>query len=356
MKDKKVSKISQLEKELATIRKGKLQPLYLVQGTEDYLIEQVRQTFMETILEGEEAEDFNFGQFDMKETSVGIALQEAETFPFFGDKRLLFIQSPFFLTGERVTNAPEHELKELEDYLENPSEFTVCVLFAPYEKLDKRKKITKLLTKQAKTLDVTPMREQDVANHVKAVCQEKGFRFNDQAFELFMQLTDRKLSKAMPELEKVMLYHQDSKTITKSSVEQLVSKSLEQNVFDLNELVLRKNVQDAILLYQELLTQKEDPIKILALMIGQFRLLLQVKILRKKGYQQGDIASMLKVHPYRVKLAMQKEKQFDQSLLSQAHHHLIDADYQIKSGQVQPEMQFELFVLKFAGKEEALTH
>lgn len=351
-----MSKISQLEKELATIRKGKLQSLYLVQGTEEYLIEQVRQAFMETVLEGEEAEDFNFGQFDMKETPIGIALQEAESFPFFGEKRLLFIQSPYFLTGERVSNAPEHELKELEDYLENPSEFTVCVIFAPYEKLDKRKKLTKQLTKQAKLLDVQPMRENDVSNYIKAVCQEQGYRFKDQAFELFLQLTDQKLSKAMPELEKLMLYHQESKTITKLSVEQLVSKSLEQNVFDLNELVLKKQPDQAIRLYQDLLTQKEDPIKILALMIGQFRLLLQVKILRKKGYQQGDIAGMLKVHPYRVKLAMQKERQFDQSLLSQAHHHLIDADYQIKSGQVQPEMQFELFVLKFSDKEEALSH
>lgn len=348
--------MSQLEKQLASIRKGKLENLYLVQGTEDYLIEQVRQTFLSTVLVDEEAADFNFGQFDMKDTPVGLALQEAESFPFFGDQRLLFIQNPYFLTGERVTNGPEHEIKELEEYLENPSDFTICVVFAPYEKLDKRKKVTKLLTKQATLIDVQPMSEREMINYVKSVCQEKEFRFKDQAFETLLELTDRNLTRMMHELEKLMLFHQDSRTILKSSVEKLVSKSLEQNVFELNDLVLRKDVRGSIELYQDLLTQKEDPIKIIALMIGQFRLLLQVKILRKKGYQQGDIAGLLKVHPYRVKLGMEKERHFDQSLLSQAHHHLIEADYQIKSGQVKPEMQFELFVLKFAGKENALTH
>jgi DNA polymerase-3 subunit delta len=347
--------MSQLEKELARIRKGNYKRVYLVHGTEDYLIEQVKQVFVQTLLKDEEAADFNFGQYDMKETPVGVALQEAESFPFFGDERLLFIHQPYFLTGERVSNGPEHELKELEDYLENPSDFTVCVFFAPYDKLDKRKKVTKLLTKEAVTLDVQPMNERDMVQYVKSVCQEAGYAFKDQAFELLLDLTDRNLSRMMQELDKLMLYHQESKMIVKSSVEQLVSKSLEQNIFELNEFVLKKDVKRSIALYQDLLTQKEDPIKIIALMIGQFRLLLQVKILRKKGYQQGDIASLLKVHPYRVKLAMQKEQQFDQSLLSNAHHHLIDADYQIKSGKVNPEMQFELFVLKFAGEKEALV-
>lgn len=348
--------MSGLEKQIAEIRRGNLKAVYLVQGTEQYLIEQVRQTFFDALFDDKGEAEFNFAQFDMKETNIGQSLQEAESFPFFGDKRLIFIHNPYFLTGERVTNAPDHELSELEEYIENPSDFTVMVLFAPYDKLDKRKKVTKLLSKYATTINVQPMQEREMTNYVKAVCKEKGYAFKDQAFELLMTLTDHNLTRVMQELEKLMLFHKDSNVILKSSVKELVSKSLEQNVFELNELVLRKDVYRSIEVYQELLTQKEDPIKIIALMISQFRLLLQVKILRKKGYQQGDIASLLKVHPYRVKLAVQTERRFEQQLLSQAHHHLIDADYQIKTGKVKPEMQFELFVLKFAKSEGSFIH
>lgn len=352
----KENEMSGIEKQFAEIRKGKYKAVYLVQGTEQYLIEQARQTFFESVFQNEEDTDLNYGHFDMKETTIGVAIQEADSFPFFGEKRLIFIDNPYFLTGERVANAPEHDLKEIENYIDNPSEFSVVVIFAPYEKLDKRKKVTKLLTKNAVLLDVQPMKEREMRTYVKAVCKENGYSFKDQAFELLMQLTDRKLTRVMQELEKLMLFHKDSKVIVKSSVEKLVSKSLEQNVFELNTLVLKKDVHRSIEVYQELLTQKEDPIKIIALLIVQFRLLLQVKILRKKGYQQGDIASLLKVHPYRVKLAVQLEKDFDQQLLSQAHHYLIDADYKIKTGQVEPELQFELFVLKFAKSERTLMH
>ncbi|MDN6326621.1 MAG: DNA polymerase III subunit delta, partial [Alkalibacterium sp.] len=122
--------------------------------------------------------------------------------------------------------------------------------------------------------------------------------------------------------------------------------------FELNERVLKKNVKQSIELYQDLLHQKEDPIKMLALMIGQFRLLLQVKILKKKGYQQADIAGILKIHPYRVKLALQTEKRFKQTTLSSAHRYLINADYKIKSGKMDPKIQIELFIWKFSSMSE----
>ncbi|MCC9082290.1 hypothetical protein LOS20_11410 [Enterococcus faecium] len=43
-------------------------------------------------------------------------------------------------------------------------------------------------------------------------------------------------------------------------------------------------------------------------MLSQLRLFLQTKFLVKIGYQQANIAETLKIHPYRVKLAMQEVK------------------------------------------------
>ena len=101
-----------------------------------------------------------------------------------------------------------------------------------------------------------------------------------------------------------------------------------------------------------MLIQKEEPIKIVALLISQFRLLLQVKILQKQGYPQGDIAKVLKVHPYRVKLALQNIRQYNQKLLSEALDYLIDADYKMKTGQIDQELQVELFIMRFAQRSK----
>lgn len=340
-----------IQKEIANIRAGHFAPVYLVLGEEQYFIEQFREAMIEHALD-EESIDLNFASFDMEEVSISEALFEAASFPFFGDRKVVFVQNPFFLTGQRVKSAPDHSLDELMDYIENPADFSILVLFAPYEKLDRRKKVTKLLEKTATVIDVSSPYPNEASQYIKEIVKERGYHFSDGAFQLFTERTDGKLSQMMHELDKLFMLHMDSRTITIESVRQLVPKTLEQNVFELNTLVLNNQVEASIETYHDLLVQKEEPIKIVALLISQFRLLLQVKILQKQGYQQTDIGKVLKVHPYRVKLALQNIRRYEQKVLSEALDYLIDADYHMKTGQIDQELQVELFIMRFAQKNK----
>lgn len=335
--------------EMAKLKKGEIAPVYLVLGTEDYLGGIARDTIIRSVLKEDEI-DLNYGAYDMEETPLGTALDDAESIPFFGDRRLVIIDRPLFLTGDKSKSKLEHDIKWFENYLNQPSETTTLVVFAPYEKLDERKKITKLLKKKAVVIETRAMAEKVMRQYLKKTIENEGFTISPEAFELFIQLTDAKLSVAMSELPKLILFGQETKFITKEAVNELVAKSLEQNIFALNEYVLKKETGLALELYQDLLLQKEDPIKINAIMTTQFRLLLQIKILEKKGYQQGDIAKTLKVHPFRVKLGIQQMRKFDEQTLIEAYNGLIEAEYRLKTGQGDREMQFELFVLRFAGR------
>lgn len=338
--------MNDLKKQLTKIKNKQLAPVYLVQGNEQFITEKIRKAFLSSVLEEDEA-SLNFGQFNMKETTVDMAIQEAESFPFFGDKRLVFINDPYFLTGEQVKSDIDHDLNQLMDYVKNPSDFSVVVIFASYEKLDKRKKLTKTLLKEVEVIDATPMQERELSAYVKNHCQDKGYQLDQQALSLLLSRTNFKLTAIMSELDKLMLFHTEDRQITSESIMALVTPSLESNVFSINDYVLSGNVQAAIAAFNDLVKQKEEPIKILAIMINQFRLLLQVKILRNHGYQQAEIAKVLKVHPYRVQLAVKKEQAFSKEVLSLAYRHLIDADYNIKTGKMASHLQFELFVMQF---------
>ncbi|WP_413509113.1 DNA polymerase III subunit delta [Carnobacterium maltaromaticum] len=333
--------------EMAKITKGQFSPVYLFLGTESYLADSAKQTLIQATL-AEDERDLNFGIYDMEEVPVGVALDDAESVPFFGDKRLVIMDRPNFFTAEKSKQKIDHDLVWLENYLKNPPDFTILAFFAPYEKLDERKKITKLLKKTATVIEVNTLSEKEVRHFLKDTLANEGYTMTPEAFELFIQLTDAKLSTAMSELPKLLLFSSDTKQITKSAVNDLVAKSLEQNIFALVEYVLKRQTANALSLYQDLLLQKEDPIKINAILMTQFRLLLQVKFLEKKGYQQGDSAGMLKVHPYRVKLAIQQARKFSEKVLVSAFEGLVDAEYRLKTGQGDKEMQFELFVLQFA--------
>lgn len=334
-----------IQADLQKIRKEKLASCYLVLGTEKFLQDQVRTEILKKIkIDGED--DLNFLSFDMENSSIDEVIAEAETLPFFGDQRLVFVENPYFLTGEKGTNGIDQNTDLLVNYLKEPLETTVLVIFAPYEKLDERKKVTKQLKKTAITIDVKQLDEKAVRQYLLNTLENSEIKMDRQAIDLFLRLTDLDLSKMMRELQKILLYGQEQEVITVKEIEQLVPKTLEHNLFDMTQYILSGRTEQALRLFQDLVTQGEETIKINAILLSQIRLFLQTKFLVKIGYQQANIAETLKIHPYRVKLAMQEVRKFDEQTLRRLFDELVEMDYEIKSGKIEKELSFQLFVLR----------
>ena len=334
-----------IQADFQKLRKEKLAPCYLVLGTEKFLQDQVRTEILKKIkIDGED--DLNFLSFDMENSSIDEVIAEAETLPFFGDQRLVFVENPYFLTGEKGTNSIDQNTDLLVNYLKEPLETTVLVIFAPYEKLDERKKVTKQLKKTAITIDVKQLDEKAVRQYLLNTLENSEIKMDRQAIDLFLRLTDLDLSKMMRELQKILLYGQEQEVITVKEIEQLVPKTLEHNLFDMTQYILSGRTEQALRLFQDLVTQGEETIKINAILLSQIRLFLQTKFLVKIGYQQANIAETLKIHPYRVKLAMQEVRKFDEQTLRRLFDELVEMDYEIKSGKIEKELSFQLFVLR----------
>ncbi|MDF0480504.1 DNA polymerase III subunit delta [Vagococcus sp. PNs007] len=335
-----------LQQEISKIKAGNLAPIYLVLGEERYLSDMFKQALLDRIVKTED-DELNTASFDMKETTLAYALEEANTIPFFGEYRLVGVENPFFLTGEKNKSGIEHNTDELITYLEDPSLSTVLVFYAPYEKLDERKKIVKLLKKKAILIDASKMEERDVKNYTQQVIKNEGYEISPEAFELFLHLTDMELSKIMGELTKIFLFASDTKQITKDMVENLVPKSLEHNIFAMINYVVAGQSDKALMLYKDLLLQGEETIKINSILIGQFRLLLQLKIMQANGYQQSNMLDVIGGHPFRIKKGIQQVKAFDLEELKSILGELVENDYKMKTGQLSKELVFELFILKF---------
>lgn len=338
----------EFQKRLTDIQQGKLANIYLVLGKEPYLQDLARQTFLQSVVAPED-QDLNVGRFNMEEVTLQEALADAESAPFFGDKRLVMVDKPYFLTGEKERAKLDHRLEQLQLYLEQPVDSTVLVLFAPYEKLDSRKKIVKQLKKVAVFLDATTLDEATIRQLVQQIIHSEHIQIDAEILRYFLEKTQYSLTTAMIELEKLLLAAMDTGEITQELIDELVVKSLEQNVFELGEAILNKQAQRALELYQDMLLQKEDPLRMNARLVGQIRLLLQVSYLLKEGYHEPEMQRTLNQHPYRIKLAIQQVRRFSLTTLEKAYRQLVDTEYALKTGVGIREMQFELFILQFCG-------
>ena len=123
------------------LKKASPAPIYLVLGTQQALQQQALDQFLDLIPSAEQV--MNVGRYDMETTPVATALDDAMSAPFFGERRLVVINKPCFLTGEKKRGKVEHDLDSFKRYLSHPEMTTILVILAPYEKLDGRKGIVK---------------------------------------------------------------------------------------------------------------------------------------------------------------------------------------------------------------------
>ncbi|GGJ63179.1 DNA polymerase-3 subunit delta [Anoxybacillus voinovskiensis] len=331
------------------INRQTLAPLYLVYGTEPFLANEAVKRLVSAALT-EEERDFHLAVYDCEETPVEVAVEEAETLPFFGEKKVVVVKNPIFLTAEKGKEKVEHDLKKLEEYIASPSPFSIVVFTGAYEKLDERKKITKRLMKEAEVFVASPLNEKELYCWVEERVQEHGATITAEAKERVLALVGTNLTMLSNELEKLSLYVGQAGTIAEETVEMLVSRTLEQNAFVLVEKVVKRNIEEALQVFYDLVENQEEPIKIVSLLASQFRLLYQVKALATKGYGQQQIASILKVHPFRVKLALGQMASFSEEELLRIIHDLAEADYQMKSSAMDKQLIIELLLVKWSKK------
>lgn len=327
------------------IKNKKNSPLYLFYGTETFLMNETKDMLLNEVL-GEHEKDFNLAIFDLEETPIEMALEDAETLPFMGEKRMIVLKNPYFLTGEKAKEKVEHSLDRLEQYIGQPAPYSVIVFLAPYEKLDERKKITKLLKQHAEVMEVNALDEKNLINWISTRATMHQVTIDDDAAKLVMQLTGSNLMIISKEIDKLSMYVGTEGHITQETVNLLVARTLEQNIFELIDRAVHRKLEEAFRIFYDLLKNNEEPIKILSLLATQFRLIFQVKDLVRQGYGQQQIAGMLKVHPYRVKLAANQSNLFSNDHLMGIINHLAEMDFEIKNGKIDKRLAVELFLMK----------
>ncbi len=326
------------------IAKGDISTIYLLYGNESYFIEETLKRLKANFSKDEEGEIITF---DLEEKNIEEVIYEADTLPFFSDRKLIIAKNAFFLKAtEKGKEKIAHNVSMLEDWIKNPSPTAVTVLIAPYEKLDERKKITKALKQVANVIEAGSLQEHDVKSWIIQEVSSHGKSISESAIQRLMQMGGTNLVHLQTEIEKVATYIGSVNEIDEESIKMLLVRTLEEDVFALGNAYLSGNKSEAIEIYHDLLKRKEDPLKLNSLIATQVRLMSQISYLKKKGYHAQQIANILKVHPYRVKLLMDHPMLHNEEKLLKTLHDIATVDLQLKTLSGNRERILELFLLK----------
>lgn len=325
------------------IASGQIDPVYLLTGVEHHIFDATIGRLKKAL---PNIEDASIIRFDLEETPVEAVIEEADTLPFLQDHKLIIASGAIFLSGQDAKRGEvTHNLAVLEQWLENPSPTATVVFIAPYEKLDGRKKITKKMRDLTTVIEANRLEGKDLLTWIQQEAGRQGVQIQSSTAQVLMNTVGDNLLALSTEVQKMATYLGEHEEITVELIEELVPRTPEMDVFRLTDAYLASDIAKSVSIYHDLLRAGEEPIMLTSLIAGQIRLMIHVRSLRKKGYQQQQIAKTLRVHPYRVKLMLENRRMPNEERLLEILRQLADIDYKLKTSSGKRERILELFFM-----------
>ena len=313
------------------LQKGNIKPLYLFQGRETFLIEECLEQMKQTLIQTESV-DFNFDKFSGKELAVADVLDQAQTIPFLSKWRLIIVTDIHELTVDTQ--------KQIISYFSNPSPSTCLVMTTT--KLDKRTKFARALKQYGEIVQFWKLFDRDLPHWISMRAKRYGYRISLQTAAYLAEFVGNDLRQLDNELKKVIAYT-NSKEITSAVVQQVVGDIREHDIFELVDAVSIGNVIEALRILNQLLTEGEQPLKILAMVTRQFRLLWKAKahLIEQKSLSSKQLAGKTGVSSRTAENLHRQVQRFSQVQLKQGFKRLGEVDLALKSSMNSPKILLE---------------
>lgn len=312
-------------------------PHTLIWGADDFLNDYLVRSYAKE----DRFKDLEHVTVDCESDGLDELIASLTESSLFSEQKFIVVKNPFFLTA-KVSKKLQKQIDDLQKIFENLADLEdVVVIVASYEKIDRRKKLTKTVLKQFNVVE-PQIRPYEVASTTKALIKDEGYIITQSALQLLIERSDQVIDTILSNYQKLKMVATDNK-ITEKSVMQNVDLSLAQNIFAILESALDKNYREAVERLDNQLREGTNLIQLLAVFENQLELILVVKILAQRGRSEPQIVKELGVHPYRVKLALRNRLKIDklENLLRDA----IDLEFKYKNGTYREDNFLKLFIL-----------
>ena len=320
------------------IKSGQLKKVYLLYGEEAYLKHQYKHKLKDAAVAADDT--MNFSSFEGKEINPKAVIDLAETLPFFADRRLILIENSGFF---------KNACEDLASYLPDMTRSTCMVLVE--DEVAKRSRMYKAVGKCGSAVEFQKQTDEILVRWILGRLKKENRKITNPVMQLFLTKTGTDMEHIDKELEKLICYTMGKDVIEASDVETVCSGRTENKIFDMVNAIAERNQKKALELYYDLLALKEPPMRILFLITRQFQILLQVKEMRRLGFDNKSMASKIGIPEFAVRRNLVQAKAFTGTELRQALEDGVSAEEAVKTGRMAEQLAVEVFLIQYSKKE-----
>lgn len=317
------------------IKTGQFKNVYLLFGEEDYLKKQYRNRLTKAMLP--DGDTMNYAYYEGKGIPVAEIIDLAETMPFFAERRLIVIENSNFF---------KNATPELADYIKGMPE-TACFLFVESE-VDKRGKLYKAVKDKGRIVELGRQDEKTLVMWLAGQMKREGKKVQESTLRYLLSKTGTDMENLEKELEKLFCYTVDREQVFAEDVDAICTEQITNKIFEMVEAVASKQQKKALDYYYDLLALKEPPMRILYLLTRQFKLLLEVQALVKRGYGKKQVAETAGIHPFVAGKYMEQCRNFKREELRAIMEEAAELEESVKTGRLNDTMSVEIFIVKYS--------
>lgn len=268
---------------------------------------------------------------DLDESSLITLLNEINTIPFLNDYRLVTLKRPLFLY-EKKASYDERLINDFLSFVKKPLNTTILIIIIdPSES----SKLIDEVKKNSNVYDLSKDDNLDINTYIKNVFERDGYSIDDSNIEEIVKRSNADKGRIIEEIEKLKIYKYDTLSISYEDIELLVSKDIDENVFDLVSLILKKNKMKALEMYNDLIFSGVSNLAIISAMSVSLLRLFKTKELLNAGFKKNDISEILKVSSGRAYYLMQDVAGYSVSKIKKTINEIVSLEYDYKCGKNQ---------------------
>ena len=314
------------------LKNGIYRRAYLLYGDEPYLQNMYKNRLLNAVTDPDDT--MNLSKFQGKGINPKEIIDLAETLPFFAEHRVILIEnSGFFKTS----------CEELAAYLPELPETTVLIFVE--EAVDKRGKMFKAVKALGGVAEFRVQTDEVLAKWIVQALRREGRRITGNVLQLFMSRCGTSMENIENEMEKLISYTWGRTEITAQDVEDVCTGQITNQIFKMIDAIAGKQKKEALNLYYDLLALKEQSMRILFLIVRQFQILMQVKDLGGKGYDNQTIAKKASIPVFIVRKNLGQARSFTMAQIRRALELGVQAEENIKTGRMNDQLAVELMII-----------
>lgn len=316
--------------------------MYLVMGAERLLVDEAVAVILGAAVD-DPHDRMAVTRVDLAEsgTSARDVLGACRSLGLFASRQAVLVR------GAEVLEKREADRDELVRYVEDPNPTTTLVLVAT--KVNGTLAVVKRIRKHGAVLNFQAMKPWQVPDWITAEARRVGHRVSAATGRLIGDLAGSDLGKLRLVVEQLSLFVGPGRPIEREHVEELLSATRAHSVFELVDAVGDRQTTAALQHLHAMLSHREPPLRILAMLIRHFRLLWQVAEARHHGVPLEEVGQRLSLHGFVAKKLWGQCSKFDAVTLRRAYDSLYRTDLRLKSTGLDDHLVMERLVLDLCG-------